>query len=266
MHDSLQFETPENVQVQYTPAGLGTRFIAWFLDQILVSLLMFVVIVVMAIIGVSLGTVLTDFVEDNQENPEKLGRYVIGVVVVVMGLGSFVYYVLSELLWRGQTPGKRLCKIRVVKIDGFSLDPASILIRNIFRLVDHVPLLWIVPVMSKRSQRTGDMVGGTVVISDVTPDLTGIRVQLSERKAIDALFRFDVRTLQRLSPSDIEAVERLLDRWNEIPNAQRQHLTDRLTHSLVAKMQIELPEAENRRRFLEDLLAAELRRQSRLLA
>ena len=40
MHEALQFETPENIRVQYTPAGLGTRFVAWFIDQILVSLLM----------------------------------------------------------------------------------------------------------------------------------------------------------------------------------------------------------------------------------
>ena len=266
MHDSIQFETPENVQVHYTLAGLGTRFTAWFLDQILVSILMFVIMVVMVIVSVSLGNVVTEFVENNHENPEKVGRYAIGLVVVVTGLGSFVYYVFCELLWRGQTPGKRLCKIRVVKVDGFSLDPASILIRNIFRLVDHIPMLWIVPVMSKRGQRTGDMVGGTVVITDVAPDLTGVRVQLSERKAIDALFRFDANMLQRLSPSDWDAVERLLERWNEIPDDQRKFLSDRLTHSLVAKLQTDLPEAENRRRFLEDLLAAEIRRQSRLLA
>lgn len=265
MTEALQFETPENVRVQYLPAGLGTRFVAWFVDQFFVAILLFVVLIVLAIVSTSVLKVL-DQLEAYRDDPERLAQIFLGVLIVVMSLGSFVYYTLSELLWRGQTIGKRLFKIRVVKSDGFALDPASILLRNIFRVVDHIPLLWVVPVMSKRSQRTGDMVGGTLVVSDETPNLTPVRVQLSERKVVEAEFRFDSRSLGRLTERDFEAVERLLDRWDVLPSVQRDDLVSKLIGSLTAKMNFESPAEDRRQRFLEDLLAAELRRQSRLLA
>ena len=266
MHEALQFETPENIRVQYTPAGLGTRFVAWFIDQILVSLLMLATVILLAIVGFSMFGVLENFVDKQSRDAEKIGTHVIGLIMLVIGLGSFFYYVLLELFFRGQTIGKRLCKIRVVKADGFALDPASILLRNIFRVLDHVPLLWIVPVMSKRGQRMGDMVSGTIVILDEAPNLADIRVQLSERKALEAQFRFDHRSLQRLTEQDFEAVERLLERWNKIPTAQQDALSQKLTAAVVEKLQFENPSVELRRQFLEDLLAAEFRRQNRLLA
>ncbi len=264
MTDGFHFETPENVRVQYTPAGLGTRFVAWFVDQFFIGLLLFVAMVVLAITGASVIHVL-DQLEATAEDPDRFIQIAIGIIVVVGGLGSFVYYTLLELWWRGQTIGKRLCKIRVVKADGFALDPASILLRNIFRVIDNFPLLWIVPVASKRSQRTGDMVGGTLVVTDAAPDLTDVRVQLSERKAVDAEFRFDSRALQRLTEQDFDAVERLLDRWSDLPPTQRVDLAHKLTNSIAVKLQCDPPPDDRRQRFLEDLLAAELRRQTRQL-
>lgn len=268
MNDSLQFETPENVHVRYTPAGLGTRFLAWFVDQIFVSLTIFCTIILLACAGVSF-TVVDDFLQESFDPdtmpPEKLGLYIIGFIAVLVGLGSFVYFTLCELFLQGQTPGKKMTKIRVVKADGFALDAGSVLVRNIFRIVDHIPLMWVFPVMSKRSQRAGDLVAGTVVISDELPEISEVRTQLADRQAVEAEFRFDARALSRLPPQDIEAIEKLLDRWHGIPAQQREALARKLVDSLVAKLQVSPPPENRQARFLEDLLAAEVRRQSRLL-
>lgn len=266
MSEGIQFETPENVKVQYTPAGLGTRFLAWFVDQFFATVFMMLVLIAFIIIGVSYSEVLEDFVEKNSNSPERFGQILIGLAIMVMGLGSFFYFICFELFMRGQTPGKRIFKIRVVKLDGFALDSGSILLRSVFRLVDHLPLLWIVPFMSKRSQRAGDMVAGTVVITDVTPELSAIRVKLSDRKAVEAEFRFDSRALGRLTEVDILAVEELLERWGGLPPAQRDQLAQKMTNSLAIRLQMEKPADNRRQQFLEDLLAAELRRQNRLLA
>jgi uncharacterized RDD family membrane protein YckC len=53
-----------------------------------------------------------------------------------------------------------------VKADGFALDPMGVLIRTIFRLVDQIPFLWIVPVVSSRQQRFGDMAARTLVVAE----------------------------------------------------------------------------------------------------
>ncbi len=265
MENSFQFETPENVQVQYAAAGLGTRFLSWFVDQVLIAICMFGVFIFLACAGVSLNVVLEDFFDPESTTPEQAVTYILGFIILIMGFGSFGYFTACELLLRGQTPGKRMTHIRVVKADGFALDAGSIFMRNIFRVLDNVPLTWIIPVMSKRSQRTGDMVAGTLVISDETPEMSHVRVQLSNRTAVEAEFRFDATAIKNLTAQDFEAVERLLERWNEIPEAQREDLAGKLVGSLAVKLKTDVPPTDRHARYLEDLLAAEIRRQNRLL-
>jgi uncharacterized RDD family membrane protein YckC len=268
MHDSLKFETPENVEVQFQLAGLGGRFIAWFLDQFLIAVGLFCFVILLALLGTSIATAL-EWVDEQltteEFDPETVGAYVIGLMFLALGLGGTVYYTLFELFMRGQTPGKWACSIRVTTMNGFTLDVGSILLRNIFRLIDSFPVLWVVPLFSRRGQRLGDMVAGTVVISAETPQLSGVRDQLSQRTAVDAEYRFDGSALSQLTPTDRTAVEQLLERWNGIPEDQRQKLAQQLSEGLALKMKVPAPLPERRLRFLEDLFAAVLRRQNRRL-
>ena len=203
--------------------------------------------------------------KDGLVGPETIYMYLAGLGMLIWGLGSFLYFGLSELLWRGQTPGKKMCKIRVVKADGFALDAGGVFMRNVFRVADHLPILWIVPVLSKRGQRFGDMVASTIVISDEAEDLAEVRQQLSGRNKAEARFRFDQAKLTRLTREDFDAIERILDRWNSIPPDQQSSLLDRMVGPLCKKMETDTPPVEERVMFLEDLLAAEYQRQDRHL-
>jgi hypothetical protein len=158
-----------------------------------------------------------------------------------------------------------MLNIRVIKSSGFQLDAASILIRNLFRVLDHLPPMWILPVASRHSQRAGDMVAGTLVVCDSQAALSSVRASLSQRSAADAQFRFDASQLKRLSGDDFHAVERLLDRWRDLPLEQQEALLPTFANRLAAKLRVELPPQDHQHRFLEDLLAAELRRQERTL-
>ena len=271
---TLQFETPENVRIEYRPAGLGTRFLAWFVDQIIMNLVIFIaclVLIILSAVFEGLFRYLFDQVEralrnkDGLVGPETIYMYLAGIGMLIWGFGSFLYFGLSELLWRGQTPGKKMCKIRVVKADGFALDAGGVFMRNVFRVADHLPILWIVPVLSKRGQRFGDMVASTIVISDEAEDLAEVRQQLSGRNKAEARFRFDQAKLTRLTREDFDAIERILDRWNSIPPDQQSSLLDRMVGPLCKKMETDTPPVEERVMFLEDLLAAEYQRQDRHL-
>lgn len=270
---NLQFETPENVLLNHRPAGPGTRFIAWFTDQIFLLLLMLVTGILLIILGVTfeetLRTELRELVRyfdsEGDVDPRSAIMVAIGVFLLVWGLGSFVYFTASELFMRGQTPGKRMCQIRVVNLAGFSLNAGSVFLRNIFRVADNLPFLWIVPVLSSRGQRLGDMVAGTCVVSDVVEALSEVRSELSDRKAIDGTFRFDFGKLSKLMPTDFEAVERILDRWESLSEVQRRELLDKVVPSLCRKLEMEEPAQTQRLTFLEDLLSAEYRRQDRKL-
>lgn len=257
---ALQFETPENVSVNFSPAGLGTRFIAWFVDQIFIWLFTIVLLIGLIIIGASFAGLEQYFDDIDPDNNDSVMIFV-GIITLVWGLGSFVYFGAFELLMRGQTPGKRMSKIRVVKSDGFSLDASGIVVRNIFRVVDHIPLLWVVPLLSAKAQRAGDMVAGTVVVSEEQDELSDIRTELAERSALESEFRFQPSELKKLSDVDLRAIDQLLGRWSTLPSQQREMLLENMTRKIVARLNLEEPEVARRLKFMEDLLAAELRRQ-----
>ena len=94
---------------------------------------------------------------------------IFGIFYLGFALSDWMYFGLSELLLRGQTFGKRQMGIRVVKADGFSLDPSAILLRTLFRVIDNMPPMWIVPLMTEKRQRLGDFVAGTIVVADQAP-------------------------------------------------------------------------------------------------
>jgi uncharacterized RDD family membrane protein YckC len=267
MSDAIRFETPENIELSFNIAGLGTRFMAWFADNLLMMLamaLLFVVLIFGGVVTDSLFMPFEDGLADAEDGPQATA-YLIGIFIMLWGLGSFFYFGIFELFMRGQTPGKRMSRIRVVKSDGFSLDAASILVRNIFRVLDHIPVLWIVPLASSSGLRFGDMVAGTIVVQDEVTTLATVRGRLADRTAADAQFRFTPSLLKLLRPSDISAVEQLLERWHELPADRGFVLRDQIVEGLTSRLKMDVPGPQERLRFLEDLLAAEYRRQSRRL-
>ncbi len=77
---------------------------------------------------------------------------------------------LMELLWRGQTVGKKMMGLRVVDEQGLKLRVSQVVIRNLLRFVDMLPFLctrWSGVLFSSRAQRLGDLAAGTVVIRTV---------------------------------------------------------------------------------------------------
>jgi hypothetical protein len=167
---------------------------------------------------------------------------------------------------RGQTIGKRISGIRVIKSNGFQLDAGSILVRNLFRVLDNAPPMWLFPILSRLSQRSGDMVAGTIVVFDAPTKFSAVRTALAARTAAESQFRFDSSMLKRLSPADFLAVERLLDRLSTISLDEKAALLQIYSVRIAKKLAIDPPPLDQQRRFLEDLFAAELRRQDRSLA
>jgi uncharacterized RDD family membrane protein YckC len=81
---------------------------------------------------------------------------------------TFAYFVVTEMVW-GQTLGKRLLGLRVVRDDGAKADTGPVLVRNLVRLIDWLPLLYVVGAITvfatgERRQRLGDLAAGTRVV------------------------------------------------------------------------------------------------------
>lgn len=253
MGDSLRFETPENVTVSYELAGLGTRFVAWVFDMLI--MLVAEIVFVLAMIPV-----VATFSRDGSL-PES-GGYLLGIIILVLGTCSTLYFLLFELFMSGQTPGKRSMRIRVVMAEGFSLTLGAVFLRNIFRLIDTVPLFWIVPFLSRQGQRFGDMVAGTAVVTEQPAGLQGVEMQLMQRNPSDATFRFTAAQLNCLDQTDFDAIATYLERKTADRSPRVAHLGARLARAVAGRMTFtSMPEPANQDRFLEDLLTAHLHRQ-----
>jgi len=160
---TLTVRTPEGVAFSLRIAGPVTRFFAWFIDLMIVCITIIASSIVLGIFGIVAGGVASFLV------------YIILLLVPVC------YGMLFEWLWRGQTIGKKIIKLRVIDETGLALTGGQIVVRNLLRAIDSLPVFYFIgglfAVFSKRCQRLGDIAAGTVVVREVkeqVPDVEGI--------------------------------------------------------------------------------------------
>lgn len=148
--DTLTIRTPEGIEFALPLAGPVSRMLALVID---IGVVMTILTVVRKVLG-PLGFLGQDFSE--------------AIRVVAFFVISLVYMALAEWLWRGQTVGKRLLRLRVVDAGGLRLEPSQVIVRNLMRFVDGLPALYLVAgitcLVSRHRQRLGDLAAGTVVI------------------------------------------------------------------------------------------------------
>lgn len=154
----FQIETAQNVGIQRNVAHLGDRMLAYLID----SLIIWAYVVGMLILLISLELDMGDM----------------WALYLLVSLPAFLYYVLLETFWDGQTVGKNVMKIRVVTLDGAKPTFAQYLVRWLLRIVDVVLTSGGIAVLTilirGNGQRVGDIAAGTTVISEKT------RVSLSD--------------------------------------------------------------------------------------
>src|SRR3954470_16959128 len=128
---TVDIETPELVVVSYTIAGLGSRVYAALID-----LLICVVLFIGAVLGLAL---LSRGEADDPTAESPTTAWALAVMVLVQFVILWGYYLLFEGLRDGQTPGKRLLKLRAVRDGGYSVGFSASAVRNLMRIVDLQP-------------------------------------------------------------------------------------------------------------------------------
>lgn len=158
--EEFQIETAQNVGIQQNVANLGDRMLAYLIDTLVIAFYFLVMIVIM----VSLDL-------DNSD---------LWALWLLVSLPAFLYYVLLETFWNGQTIGKFAMRTRVVKLDGSKPSFANYFVRWILRIVDvsltSGGLAVLCILIRGNGQRIGDIAAGTTVISE--------KVKLSIRDTI----------------------------------------------------------------------------------
>ncbi|MCB0456498.1 MAG: RDD family protein [Flavobacteriaceae bacterium] len=144
----LQINTTQNVKINYVAAGAGERLAAYSID---VAIKWGYLIIISWGFGAF----------NDLDTWSQIG------INTILSVPVIFYTLVQEVFLDGQTLGKKVLKIRVVKIDGYQASLADYLIRWFFRIVDiylfGMGLFFIA--FSKKTQRIGDMAAGTSVIS-----------------------------------------------------------------------------------------------------
>ena len=148
--EEFQIETAQNVGIHQNVANLGDRLLAYIIDSLVIFT--YTVTVIMLLLSLDL-----DFGD-------------LWALYLLVSLPAFLYYVLLETFWNGQTVGKNAMKIRVVKIDGSNPTFANYFVRWILRIIDVVltsgGLAVLTILIRGNGQRIGDIAAGTTVISE----------------------------------------------------------------------------------------------------
>lgn len=228
--DTIAINTAQNAVIHYEIAGPGERMLAAFYDQLFKA-----------------GWVLAAFFAVGSLSSAP--RYVIGVLIVIFAIPFIFYSLAFEILMNGQTPGKRMRKIKVVKEDGGPAGVGDYLIRWVFRLIDInlfsavVGILAIV--LSQKKQRIGDMLAKTVVIK--VPDRVSLKDTLYEK--INDTYVPKYEAVKKLDPSDIEVIKKVLNNPSYRENFDLYYT---LTNRIQTKMDVMRTEAPEE--FLETVV------------
>jgi uncharacterized RDD family membrane protein YckC len=255
LDDELLIETPERVELHYILANVGNRFLAAAIDH-LIQLLMVVALVLVW------GWV------TQWRFTKTMNAWFAALAIFAFFLIYWGYFVLFETLWNGQTPGKRIMKLRVVREDGRPIRFFEAFVRNLLRILDITPPSFTYAIgvasiiFSARSKRIGDFVAGTVVVKErasEAPSLGEI-VALSEaeerrlRRTEAAPFKANTRLL---TDRDLQAVETFLNRRYELVEPNRSVLATRIAQSVAMKLNLPLQE------FPPEKILEEVERQHR---
>ncbi len=157
---TVDVETPEQVIVSYTLAGIGTRGAAALIDLVL----MLVLTGTLWYVGASIPRLMPTLRDVGGKS------WVNAVLIIGQFLILWGYFVVFEALWDGQTPGKRVLGLRVVRNGGGGVDLGASAARNLIRFIDFLPFGYFVGMISiianQRNQRLGDLVAGTIVVRE----------------------------------------------------------------------------------------------------
>jgi uncharacterized RDD family membrane protein YckC len=214
--EKLTIDTPEQIALEFPLAGAGSRFLALAFDTF-IQLGGFVGLGLIGLLALwlrSLGFLVTS-------------TWMAAALLFAGFVLYYGYFAFFESIWGGQTPGKRAVGLRVIAVSGQPITTYDALLRNLLRIVDQLPGIYAVGLLSvfftARNQRLGDLVAGTVVVQEI-----GSRPAASVPSDPGAT-RLGAA---RLTVQEFEIIETFLARRASLPD----HVRMRTAGSLAARI------------------------------
>ena len=235
--DILIIETPERVPLHFALASIGNRFLACAIDHT-IQVLAVALIAMVALILANFSTV--------GETMTSAPKWVYAVMIILLYLVFSGYFAFFEWVWSGQTPGKRWLKLRVIREDGRPVTFWEACVRNLLRSFDMQPApfysVGLISVFStRRDQRVGDLVAGTVVVREREAEAPAFSKVFAAPVSDPALRRSFkpvdfTASLTSLTDAEIQVVEVFLRRRWDLPDMPRQWMAWRVSLPILYKL------------------------------
>jgi uncharacterized RDD family membrane protein YckC len=243
--DRITIHTPEGVDLELPLAGLGSRFAARMIDELIK---LAIIVALFAAAALAAGGA------EPAGRPSDTSLWALAAVVTVAFLINFFYEVLFETLGSGRTPGKRSTGLRVVALDGRPVTFLASSVRNLLRVIDALPFAYVIGMISllvsPRNQRLGDLAAGTLVVREIKSPAP------VTRQALEQAPLWDVTSV---TAEEAAAVGRFLERRETFEPRARARLAEQLATRLRPKV-AGAPEELAPEEFLESMSAAKSER------
>lgn len=246
LEQGVAVDGAENIGLTLSLAGMGNRMLAFVLDSLITGLLSAAVVVFFLFIAVMFRN-------------ETATALILAAAILILFAIRWGYFIIFELIWHGQTPGKKALRIKVVREDGRPVSFGVSFLRNIMRIVDMLPGVYAVGLISVfvsgHEKRVGDIVAGTIVVKEpraafpLTPAVGPGRVP-----GLRSAGRELLGVSHRLTTAEVELLADYLERRYSLEQERRTRLGRRLAEKLARSLAVDEPaDAE---RFLEQLGSA----------
>jgi len=226
-----ELELPEEIDLQVELANVGSRTLAILVDLALGGLVLFIVY--------SLTMLLARNVADDWLTRLSSNALKMVLMLLIFGL-QWVYFNFFEWIWNGQTPGKRLLHLRVIKVDGSPVSGIDVLLRNLSRPIDTLGPMGLIGLLmifvSRKAQRLGDLMARTLVIHETQIDWS-IFDQIEGPATASPGSASDAAPAIRLTPEQWELLHRYLNRRHQFQSDARRRLALSLHETLKPAVQ-----------------------------
>lgn len=215
----VTYQTPESVELEFTLAGIGSRAWALIIDyQILGAIAVVFLLIIWAISSVLVegwGRVF------GTRNIELWFGAIALITLFAIYTGYFVFF---ETLWQGQTPGKRLAKIRVIRDDGRLIGLQQATLRALLRSVDDTFFIGAFLIMlTKKEKRLGDLIAGTIVIQTETSTTSASFPVSSKAQEVAIELQQSPADFSQLLPDEFATIRDYLQRREKMtPEAKKE--------------------------------------------
>ena len=227
LEQTVDVETPELVILTYSIAGVGSRVLAAITDLTICFALL---------TGLAIAAfVLLPRTQLANGMSSATGSWAFALLLLAQFAVLWGYYVLFEGLMDGQTPGKRIHRLRVVREGGYSVTFGVSAARNLVRILDLQPgFLYLVGLgsmlMTKRGRRLGDLVAGTIVVREDIRELPRVVARRSRVEVGEPALQTS------LSEDEYLVLDRFVGRWSSLEPLRRASLAQRLAARFAAAL------------------------------